>query len=172
MPPDVLIVPLDAAGFAPFGDLIAPRDGPVKWINAGLCARHDDLARLSFDPQDGGRAGLSLFVAEGRSLPYRLDLFERHPLGSQAFLPLDGVPFLVCVAEDEGGRPVRPRAFLTAPGQGVNLLRNCWHGVLAPIGGQGRYAVLDRVAAGGNLEEYPLAEPLWVGFPPEGPGAG
>lgn len=166
MEKELRIEALTAAAFAPFGDLIDVTGPPDRLINAGLCGRHHDLARLSFDPVEGGRAGLSLFDAEARHLPYRLDLFERHPLGSQAFLPLDGVPFLLCVAEDAGGVPVRPRAFLTAPGQGVNLLRNCWHGVLAPIGARGRYAVLDRVGAGLNLEEYPLATPITVDFSP------
>ena len=152
--------PLTAEAFAPFGDLIDVLGPPTKLINGGLCGRHHDLARLSFD--DEGRAGISLFEAQARALPYVLDLVERHPLGSQAFLPLDGVPFLVCVAEDAGGVPVRFRAFLTAPGQGVNILRNCWHGVLAPIGAPGRYAVVDRIGPGANLQEYPLPVPLRV----------
>jgi ureidoglycolate lyase len=159
------IEPLTAAAFAPFGDLIDVLGPPTRLINAGMCGRHHDLARLSFAPEAAGRAGISLFAAEARALPYRLDLLERHPLGSQAFLPLDGVPFLVTVAEDAGGHPVRLRAFLTAPGQGVNLLRNTWHGVLAPIGGAGRYAVVDRVGEGANLEEYPLPRPLTVVLP-------
>ena len=157
--------PLTAEAFAPFGDLIEVSGPPTKLINGGLCGRHHDLARLSFD--DAGRAGISLFDAKARTLPYVLDLVERHPLGSQAFLPLDGVPFLVCVAEDAGGVPVRLRAFLTAPGQGVNILRNTWHGVLAPIGADasvtgGRYAVVDRIGPGANLQEYPLPVPFLI----------
>jgi len=162
MDPILRIEPLTAAAFAPFGDLIEVAGPPTKMINAGMCGRHHDLARLSFDPAEGGRAGISLFDAQARALPYALDLVERHPLGSQAFLPLDGVPFLVTVAEDAGGRPVKFRAFLTAPGQGINLLRNTWHGVLAPIGAPGRYAVVDRVGEGVNLEEYPLDPVLIV----------
>ncbi|MFD2175725.1 ureidoglycolate lyase [Rhodobacter lacus] len=157
---EMRIEALTKEAFAPFGDIIDVLGPPTKQINAGLCGRHDDLARLSFEGP--GRAGISLFDAQARALPYTLDLVERHPLGSQAFLPLDGVPFLVCVAEDAGGHPVRFRAFLTAPGQGINLLRNTWHGVLAPIGAPGRYAVVDRIGAGENLEEYPLDPPLRV----------
>ncbi len=158
----LVIEPLTAAAFAPFGDLVEVAGPPTQIINAGMCGRHDDLARLSFDGSEGGRPGISLFDAAPRGLPYLLDLVERHPLGSQAFLPLDGVPFLVTVAEDAGGHPVRFRAFVTTPGQGVNLLRNVWHGVLTPLGARGRYAVVDRVGAGGNLEEYPLSPPLQV----------
>ncbi|WP_444465217.1 ureidoglycolate lyase [Rhodobacter capsulatus] len=157
------IEPLTAEAFRPFGDLIDVLGPPDRLINAGLCGRHHDLARLSFDAE--GRAGISLFEAEARALPYSLDLLERHPLGSQAFLPLDGVPFLVCVAEDHAGKPMNLRAFLTRPGQGVNLLRNTWHGVLAPIGAPGRYAVVDRIGPGTNLEEYPLAPAVLVEAP-------
>ncbi len=155
------IEPLTAEAFAPFGDLIEVSGAPDKIINQGMCGRHHDIARLDFTPDQGGRAGISLFDAKARALPYRLELVERHPLGSQAFLPLDMVPFLVTVAEDAGGEPGKVRAFLTAPGQGINLLRNTWHGVLAPIGAPGRYAVVDRIGAGDNLQEH------WFDAPPE-----
>lgn len=152
----IRIEPLTAAAFAPFGDIIEVRGAPTKLINQGMCGRYTDIARLDFGT---GRAGISLFDAEARALPYRLELVERHPLGSQAFLPLDGVPFLVCVALDAGGVPGPVRAFLTAPGQGINLLRNTWHGVLAPIGAPGRYAVVDRIGEEPNLQEHWFERP-------------
>ena len=122
--------PLGAA-FAAFGDLLEVAGEPDKVINQGLCGRWHDLAGI--DVADG-RAGISLFKAEPRALPYRLDMMERHPEGSQAFLPMSLEPFLVVVAPDDGGRPDRPRAFITRPGQGVNYRRAVWHGVLAPLG--------------------------------------
>ena len=72
--------PLTAAAFAPFGDVIEVAGEADKIINQGMCGRHHDLAALDFGP---GRAGISLFDAKARSLPYTLDLMERHPLGSQ-----------------------------------------------------------------------------------------
>ncbi|MFU8779214.1 MAG: ureidoglycolate lyase [Roseovarius sp.] len=155
--------PLTAAAFAPYGDVLATDGPPDRMINAGLCGRFHDRARLEFLD---GRAGISLFDAEARHLPYTLDLMERHPLGSQAFIPLDGVPMLICVAADDHGRPVGLRAYLSQPGQGVNLLRNVWHGVLAPIGRAGRYAVIDRIGLGDNLEEFHFDQPLTVEGPP------
>lgn len=151
--------PLTAAGFAPFGDVIALKGAPDKIINQGLCGRHHDLARLDFG---AGRAGISLFDAVPRSLPYSLEMVERHPLGSQAFIPLTQTSFLVVVAPDDGGRPGRPRAFLTAPGQGINLLRNTWHGVLTPLHPPGLFAVIDRIGAGDNLEEFWFDAPFTV----------
>jgi ureidoglycolate lyase len=151
--------PLTATAFAPFGDVIALRDSPDKIINQGLCGRHHDLATLDFTD---GRAGISLFDAEPRALPYRLDMVERHPLGSQAFLPLTPAPFLVIVAPDQDGTPGTPRAFLTAPHQGINFHKNTWHGVLTPLHAPGLVAVVDRIGAGDNLEEYWFDAPYTV----------
>ena len=143
--------PLTAEAFAPFGDVLDCSGPPDRMINAGLCGRYHDRARLDFAD---GRAGISLFQAQLRALPYALDLMERHPLGSQAFIPMSMEAFLVIVAEDLGNRPGKPRAFLTAPGQAVNIHRNTWHGVLTPLAGSGLFAVIDRIGAGTNLEEF------------------
>jgi ureidoglycolate lyase len=156
--------PLTPAAFAPFGDVLDTSGPPDRIINAGLCGRWHDRARLDFGPD--GRAGISLFRSETRTLPYVLDLLERHPLGSQAFLPMSQDPFLVIVAADDNGRPANIRAFLTAPGQGINLLRNTWHGVLTPLAPPGLFAVIDRIGPGANLEEYPLPQPFTV-TPPQ-----
>lgn len=150
--------PLTAAAFAPFGDVLAAEGEADRIINQGLCGRWHDLARL--DTGDG-RAGISLFRSEVRSLPLTLEMVERHPEGSQAFLPMSADPFLVVVAPDVEGRPGRPRAFLTAPGQGVNYLRGTWHGVLTPLAPPGLFAVVDRIGTGANLEEHWFDTP-WV----------
>ncbi|MFQ6551360.1 ureidoglycolate lyase [Aestuariibius insulae] len=151
--------PLSAEAFAPFGDVLEA-SGPSFKINEGFCDRYTDRARLDLD---GGRFGISLFQAAPRALPYRCNLLERHPQGSQSFVPMTDDPFLVIVAEDEGGRPVRPRAFLTDGRQGVSYLRNTWHGVLTPLAGSGLFAVVDRIGDGPNLEEYVLDPPLIIG---------
>lgn len=143
--------PMDAAAFAPFGDLLEAAGDPDRLINQGLCGRWHDRAALDFTD---GRAGISLFRAEPRSLPLVLDMVERHPQGSQAFLPMSEHPFLVVVAPDEGGRPGRPRAFVTAPGQGINLHKATWHGVLTPLHAPGLFAVIDRIGDGADLEEH------------------
>ncbi|MFZ9950083.1 MAG: ureidoglycolate lyase [Gemmobacter sp.] len=153
--------PLEPAAFAPFGDVLEAAGAPDRIINAGLCGRFHDRARLDFGPE--GRAGISIFHAELRRLPLTLDLIERHPEGSQAFVPMSADGFLVVVAPDAGGQPGRPRAFLTRPGQGVNVLRNTWHGVLTPLAGSGLFAVIDRIGPGANLEEHHLADPWTVG---------
>lgn len=148
---EIAIRPLAATGFAPFGEVIEAGETPTAIINQGKCARFSDLAALDFA---GGRAGISVFEGQPYALPLRLAMMERHPLGSQAFLPLSQDPFLVIVAPDENGAPGTPRAFLTAPGQGVNYHRNIWHGVLTPLERPATFAVVDRIGEGSNLEEY------------------
>ncbi|WP_425097557.1 ureidoglycolate lyase [Tropicibacter sp. S64] len=156
----ITIQPLTAEAFAPFGEVLDTSGAPDKLINQGLCGRYHDRATLDFT--DGGTAGISLFKAELRTLPYTLDLLERHPLGSQAFLPMSMDAFLVIVAPDDGGKPGTPQAFLTEPGQGINFHRNAWHGVLTPLSGSGLFAVIDRIGAGDNLEEHWLDEPYTI----------
>ena len=153
----ILAEPLTAAAFAPFGDVL-DATGEFRLINGGLCARHHDRARLDIAE---GRAGISIFNAEPCTLPYSFGLMERHPMGSQAFLPMTHAAFLVIVAPDEGDRPGRPRAFLTNGVQGINLHRGTWHGVLTPLHAPGLFAVVDRVSDGANLQEHRYATP-WV----------
>lgn len=147
----IAIRPISAEAFAPFGDLLEARGEPEKWINQGKCGRFHDRARLDFVD---GSAGISLFKSELCTLPCKLEMMERHPLGSQAFIPMSHDAFLVICAEDAGNRPGKPRAFLTEPGQAINFHRNIWHGVLTPISGSGLFAVVDRIGEGGNLEEH------------------
>lgn len=146
--------PLNAADFAPFGDVIATDGAPDMIINDGRCGRFHDRARLDHD--DEGRLGISLFRSEPVSLPIAIDLLERHPDGSQAFLPMSETPYLVVVAADDGGRPGEPLAFIAAATQGVNYHRNVWHAVLMPLDQAGLFGVVDRIGTGPNLEVFEL----------------
>lgn len=156
---EITASPLSAKAFAPFGDVLELTDRESLTINAGMCQRHHDLAKLEFGE---GRAGISLFDGKARHFPYALDMVERHPLGSQAFVPMNGVPLLISVCADESGRPGTPHAFVMRPDQAINLHKGTWHGVLAPIGAQGLYAVVDRIGDGPNLEEFCFAEPVLI----------
>ncbi|BAQ68858.1 ureidoglycolate hydrolase [Rhodovulum sulfidophilum] len=151
-------LPITPEAFAPFGEVVET-GGDFKLINEGCCRRYSDLATL--DILDG-QPGISLFQAEIRALPHDCTLMERHPLGSQCFIPMQNAEFLVIVAPDEGGQPGTPSAFIAGPGQGVNIGRNVWHGVLCPISGSGLFAVIDRIGAGANLEEVRLKTTLRI----------
>jgi len=149
--------PLTAQDFAPYGDVLEATGQADKIINQGFCGRWHDRAQLDFG--DDGRAGISIFKAEPRTLPYQLDLLERHPEGSQAFIPMSMTEWLVIVAADEGATPGRIEAFIAAPGQGINLHRGTWHGVLTPLHEPGLFAVIDRIGTTPNLQEFPLEVP-------------
>lgn len=147
--------PLTAEAFAPFGDVLQAA-GDFRLINDGMCKRHHDLARMDMGD---ARAGLSVFRAVPRALPYDFALIERHPEGSQAFVPMTEHPFLVIVAPNP---QAQPRAFLTNGAQGINLHRGTWHGVLTPLAEPGLFAVTDRIGTSANLEEFRYAQPWTV----------
>ena len=159
MSKDIRIEPLTAEAFAPYGDIIGPSGEPTVMINRGKCGRYHDIATLDFA---NGKAGISVFEGQPYDLPLILDFMERHPLGSQAFLPLSAEPYLVIVAADADGAPDRPRAFLANSDRGVNYHRNIWHGVLTPLNEKALFAVVDRIGEGNNLQEHTFDSPYRV----------
>lgn len=158
----ITIEPITVTGFAPFGDLLEVTGAPDKIINQGFCGRYHDRADLDFSD---GRAGISLFQAEPRSLPYKLEMMERHPAGSQAFIPMSAHGFLVIVAPDVDGAPGQPLAFETQAGHAINFHRGTWHGVLTPLHAPGLFTVVDRIGSGANLKEHWFDQPFEVQRP-------
>jgi len=155
----IIAEPLTADAFRPFGDVIEAAGDADMIINDGRCERFHDLARLSYD---GGTAGVSLFRTRAVDVPCTVALMERHPLGSQTFMPMSAAPFLVVVAPDDAGKPGQPRAFLTRPHQGVSYLENVWHAPLLALEDGAIFTVIDRIGGGNNLEEYTLPAPFTV----------
>ncbi|MDI6028148.1 ureidoglycolate lyase [Corticibacterium sp. UT-5YL-CI-8] len=153
--------PLTRENFAPFGDVIDTDSESHFPINAGKCIRHHDLARVE-TAGDNARTLISIFRGTPYDFPLQLTMVERHPLGSQAFMPLSPNPFLVIVCPDTPNGPGAPQAFLTASGQGVNYPRGRWHGVLTPVGAPQDFLVVDRGGDGTNLEEFVFPEPYEI----------
>lgn len=162
---NIPIAPLTAEAFAPFGTVIDKAAVAPRPMNAGKARRYHDLAEVLVAGAES-RVVIGHVEAEPYALPLSLSLVERHPLGAQAFVPLSPAPFLVVVCPDEGGRPGHPRAFLTAPGQGVCYGIGVWHGVLTPLEAPQNFLVIDRGGPGSNLEEHLFAEP-WTIRPPD-----
>lgn len=158
---EIGIRPLTRAAFAPFGEVIEMEGAENFPINAGKCIRFHDLARIETTGEKA-RPMISLLRGEPYTLPLTLRMVERHPLGSQAFIPLNGSSFLVIVAEETENGPGEPLAFRTEPGQGVNIGRNVWHGILTPLDGRSDFAVVDRGGDGINLEEHFYQEPFLI----------
>ncbi|MCB1958034.1 MAG: ureidoglycolate lyase [Rhodocyclaceae bacterium] len=156
------VVPLSAEAFAPFGQVIEA--GPAaerRIINGGNTERFHDLARL--DPGPEGRAIVSIFRGQPRALPFVMSMMEHHPLGSQAFMPLSGRPYLVAVAMP--GETVRAediRVFLASARQGVNYAAGTWHHPLLALDGVSDFLVIDRAGGGDNCVEQALDEPARI----------
>lgn len=145
---------LTAAAFAPFGEVIEPAAAKqIFSINEGTAQRYHDLATLDCG-SEGGRVIVSLFRAAPRELPLLVRMLERHPLGSQAFVPLDpATRYLVVVASDPAATP---RAFLAEAGRGINLHRGTWHHPLLALDASADFLVLDRGGPGANCDEAAL----------------
>ena len=150
-------LPLTREAFAPFGDVIETAGARHYPINEGTTERFHDLAALDVAAGEG-RAIVSIFRGQPRVLPLAIRMMERHPLGSQAFMPLSDNPWLVVVARP--GVPPGPEdlvAFRPGPGQGVNYARGVWHHPLIALGAVSDFLVVDRAGPGANCDEHVLA---------------
>lgn len=152
---------LTPEAFSPFGTVIAPDPAKARMINGGTTTRFHELARAEA-LGEGAAVVINIFRGAPRRFPYKIDMMERHPLGSQSFSPLSPRPFLVVVAEDEGGVPSVPRVFLAEGGQGVNYRANVWHHPLMALGETSDFLVVDRAGPGDNLEEYFYSDPFII----------
>ncbi len=154
--------PLTRHAFAPFGDVIQIADeGESYPINNGTTIRFHDLAEVTFSGPNA-RPVISMARAAPFSLPLTVSMLERHPDGSQAFVPVRPGRFIIIVATDSNGRPEDPCAFLAGPGQGINYHQNIWHGVLSCIDKENDFLIVDRDGDGPNLETCDLDPPLEV----------
>ncbi|MEP3198303.1 MAG: ureidoglycolate lyase [Lentilitoribacter sp.] len=158
---EIIAKALTSEGFAPFGEVIDFYREADFAINDGKCDRFHGLA-ITDVIGEGANTGISLGYGRPYDVPLTLKMVERHPLGSQAFIPLEEKPFLVIVAEDDNGLPKQPVAFLSVNGQGVNYHRNIWHGVLTPLDTPSKFLIVDRIGEGNNLEEHFFKEPYLI----------
>ena len=152
---------LTREAFAAFGDVITKEGAHHYPINDGTTERFHDLAQI--DVADGhGKPLVSLLQSQPRQLPLEVTTMERHPLGSQAFIPLSKNPYLVLVAPRGEFHPHGLSAFLAQAGQGVNYAKGVWHYALAALYEVSEFIVIDRGGAGSNCEEVHLGEPVII----------
>ncbi len=152
---------LTRENFAPFGDVIELEGARHYPINLGTTERYHDLARVDVQDQ-GGRTLINVFRGQPRALPFEVTMMERHPLGSQAFIPLHDRPYLVVVAPAGELDPEGLRAFVTRGWQGVNFAKGVWHHPLIACGALSDFIVVDRGGEGVNLDEQKLARSYWL----------
>lgn len=145
--------PLTREAFAPFGDVIETEGSRHYSINDGSTERFHDLARIDVTAE-AGRPLINIFRAQPLEMPLRIAMMERHPLSSQAFVPLSAAPFLVLVAPP--GETVGPEdlvAFITNGRQGVNYHRGVWHHPVLALQPDSDFLVVDRGGEGANCDE-------------------
>lgn len=149
---NLTIETLSHNAFAPFGQVIQANEAAQHFtINDGNTERYHDLARL--DPGADGKAIVSIFRGQPRQLPFEVSMMERHPLASQAFVPLGAHPYLVVVAP-AGPTPTidQLRVFLCQPHQGVNYATGVWHHPLLALEAISDFLVIDRSGPGQNCD--------------------
>lgn len=155
------IEPLTKEAFAPFGDVVETEGMTPLSINQGYAQRFNGLANIDV-AAEGGQVNISWFVASVRPAPIAIRLMERHPLGSQLFMPLNAADWLVVVCTDPAVS-ASYRAFAAKGHQGVNYARNCWHHPLLVLKDSSAFLVVDRKGDGDNLEEYWLSDQMQLG---------
>ena len=138
------------SNFATYGDLISTNDINPIYINAGYAKRFDNLADLNTS-KDGGKSIVSIFSALKRTFPLTIDMMEKHPLGSQAFIPMKETTFL-CLVALPGELPEinKIQSFIIPPKMGINYKPGVWHFPLISTEDT-NFLVIDRKGSGENL---------------------
>ena len=136
--------------FSLFGDIISTRSAKPIDINAGYAKRFDDLANIN-TYKDNGKTIVSIFSAKKRNFPMKIDMMEKHPLGSQAFIPMKETTFLVLVAPENDKPDLNKiESFIVPSGVGINYKPGVWHFPLIATEDM-NFLVVDRKGAGENL---------------------
>jgi ureidoglycolate lyase len=155
---------LTRENFAEFGEVIETEGAENYPINNGMCTRYHALAKAEAAGPNA-HVLINIVRAKPHFFPLELKLVERHPFGSQAFVPLNGKRYLVVVCHEGENGPGDPHAFVAEGHQGVNYPRNLWHAVLTQINEAQDFLVVDRGGDGTNLEEFTLDEPWEIHLP-------
>jgi len=159
-PGHLQLKPLTAEAFEPFGDVIQMQGVVPEHINNGQTQKYADQALIDSSKGDG-HSTVHLYRSQPATLPLLIKQLERHPLGSQAFMPLHQHPFPVIVAPPGDKPDIRAiRGFISNGEQGINLRRGIWHHYQVSLGGVCDYLVIDRGGPGDNFEEWVLERPL------------
>jgi ureidoglycolate lyase len=152
---------LTRAAFTEFGEVISVEGADHFPINSGTTERYHNLANIDVAENDGIPL-VNIFRGQPRRFPFQVTMMERHPLGSQAFIPLSRNPYLIIVSLPGDFQPEALRAFLAKPGQGVNYDKGIWHHALVALYEASDFIVIDRGGAGANCDEVLLPQPFII----------
>ena len=149
---EILIKPINITkdNFAQYGDLISSNNVKSFDINDGYAKRFDNLADINTS-KDDGKTIISIFSSVKRTFPMHIDMMEKHPLGSQAFIPMKETTFLCFVAPSGNVPDVKKiESFIIPPNTGINYKPGIWHFPLISTENT-NFIVIDRKGSGKNL---------------------
>ncbi|MBT8084492.1 MAG: ureidoglycolate lyase [Woeseia sp.] len=160
-------VPITPERFAPFGDIVAALPERRAAMNEARFERFDDLAGVDVDLAGDGHVAISIARSRAATvLPYRFDMVERHPLGSQAFIPRRPFPFVVVVGpRGESIEAADLQAFVTNGTEGINYHRGTWHMPLISLAAGEEFLIVDRCGSSANCETLVLADAIVLEAP-------
>jgi len=148
--------PLTAEAFKAFGDVIEMSDNNINsTINDGHTELYRDLAEIDVLNQKGSTC-VNLFKTRPLPQPISIEMMERHPLASQAFMPLGNQPYLVVVAPQGEFDIKNIKVFLAASNQGVNYHAGTWHHYCLALHEVSNFLVIDRKGEGYNCDVLTL----------------
>ena len=143
-------VKISRSNFSSYGDLISTDDINPMNINEGYAKRFDNLANLDTS-KDSGKTIVSIFSALKRTFPMIIHMMEKHPLGTQAFIPMKETTFLAFVAPSgESPEIDKIQSFIIPPKMGINYKPGIWHFPLISTENI-NFLVIDRKGSGDNL---------------------
>lgn len=161
----IMIQPLTRENFAPFGDVIETQGRDQFPINQGLTQRFHALSLTQVSGENGA-VGVSIFHhLTATTVPFQIEMLERHPLGSQSFVPLAGQKFLIIVALPLNTMQPHEQqifAFLSNGQQGVTYHQGVWHHPLITLEAESDFLVIDRIGEGHNCDVYKFSQPVWI----------
>jgi ureidoglycolate lyase len=153
-------LPLTAERFAPYGNVVEAAQSSHAPMNQQRFERFDNLVDIDVDARNDGHVGVSIARCRAPTrFPYRVEMVERHPLGSQAFIPLQRFSFIIVVGP--AGESIDAsdlRAFVSNGRQGINYHTGVWHMPLIALEAGHEFLVIDRLGEGPNCDQVFLSE--------------
>ena len=141
---------INKKNFSKFGQIIDTSKKSYFRINNGFAKRYDNLIKINTSTKKG-KAIASIFSAKKRIFPMKIDMMEKHPLGSQAFIPMKETTFLSFVAPPgEFPEIDKIQSFIIPPKTGINYKAGIWHFPLISTEDT-NFLVIDRKGKGENL---------------------
>lgn len=145
---ELTLEPLLKKNFKIYGDVLSTDDSPSIVINNGFAKKHHNLCAMDSN-ENGGKSALHLYVAKNRVFPLQINMLEKHPYFSQAFIPRSNNAFIavVCLGNNEPDLSTL-KAFITNGNQGVHYKRGIWHFPLISLKDNEQFIVIDRTDCG------------------------